>query len=203
MTINKQLPSWENEMTFSVTNANLRRVETGIALGLAVLFVFAGCSQPEDSSAAKTPPKSDYNASHLVLDAEPDGGQQIIAARESAKDAEEIVLIGRIGGSLNPWVDGRAAFSVVDSSLPACSDNKADGESCSCKTPWDYCCETDKLPNAMALVKFVESDGSPVKHDARAIFGLKELQTVVVKGTAQRDDAGNLTVLANAMYVRK
>ncbi len=100
------------------------------------------------------------------------------------------MMVGRIGGSLNPWVDDRGAFSIVDPSLLACSDEKEEGEPCSCKTPWDYCCETDKLPDAMALVKFVESDGSVVNHDARKVFNLVELQTVVVKGKAQRDDAG-------------
>ena len=54
----------------------------------------------------------------------------------------------------------------------------------------------------MALVKFVESDGSVVNHDARKVFNLVELQTVVVKGKAKRDDAGNLTILADGMFVR-
>ena len=44
--------------------------------------------------------------------------------------------------------------------------------------------------------------GSVVRHDARATFGLKELQTVVIRGTAERDDAGNLTVLATGMFVK-
>jgi hypothetical protein len=33
-------------------------------------------------------------------------------------------------------------------------------------------------------------------------LGAKELSTVVVKGKAKRDDAGNLTVLASGVYVR-
>jgi hypothetical protein len=32
---------------------------------------------------------------------------------------------------------------------------------------------------------------------------VKELSTVVIKGKAQRDDAGNLTVLANGVFVKK
>jgi hypothetical protein len=55
----------------------------------------------------------------------------------------------------------------------------------------------------MALVKFVDSSGVIVKHDAKANFGVKELDTVIIKGTAERDDAGNLTVLASGMFVRK
>lgn len=162
-----------------------------------VLVLVAGCAKTESE------PVATYDGSKFILATEPDSGQDIIAARENVKDADEVIVVGRIGGSLNPWVDGRAAFSIVDPSLLACSDEKEDGEPCSCKTPWDYCCETDKLPNAMALVKFVENDGSVVKHDAREIFGVEELQTVVIKGTAERDDAGNLTILASGMFVRK
>jgi len=32
---------------------------------------------------------------------------------------------------------------------------------------------------------------------------VKELQTVVVQGIAKRDEAGNLTVQATGLYVRK
>ena len=111
----------------------------------------------------------------------------------------EIGAVGRIGGSTNPWVEGRASFEIVDSTLKACSDIPGD----TCKTPWDYCCQTDKLPKSKALVKVVDASGTPVKSDARELLKLKELQTVVVRGKAKRDDAGNLTVLASGVYVRK
>jgi hypothetical protein len=165
--------------------------------GLLTIVWVVGCSEP-----AVEVRKSNYDGAKFVLPSEPTGGQNVIEARESSSDGEYIVIIGRIGGGLNPWVDDRAAFTIVDPTLLACSDAKEDGETCSCKTPWDYCCETDKLAGATALVKFVESDGSVVGHDARAVFGLTELQTVVIQGTADRDDAGNLTVLATGMFVK-
>ena len=80
----------------------------------------------------------------------------------------------------------------------ACNDREGDD----CPTPWDYCCETDRLPQATALVKIVDSAGKLVAIDARKLLPLKELQTVVVPGTAQRDEAGNLTILANGVYVK-
>jgi hypothetical protein len=167
--------------------------------GIALIGLLIGCA----NQVADIEPSADYDGSKFVLSSEPDGGENVIAVRESAQDADDVVIVGRIGGGKNPWVDGRAAFQIVDPSLPACSDEKADGEPCSCKTPWDYCCETDKLPAAMALVQFVESDGTVVKHDARKVFELEELQTVVVKGKAKRDDSGNLTIMAEGMFVRK
>jgi hypothetical protein len=54
----------------------------------------------------------------------------------------------------------------------------------------------------MATVKVVDGDGQTVKGDARQLLGLKELNTVVVKGRARRDEAGNLTVLASGLYRR-
>lgn len=170
-----------------------------------VLFtsLLAGCAN-ENQSEVKNSTRSDsYDASKFILADEPEGGRNVIATRLDSQDADEIVVIGRIGGSPDPWVDGRAAFTIVDASVLACSDAKADGEPCSCTTPWDYCCETDILPTAMVLVTFVESDGSIVKQSARNIFDIKELQTVVIQGTAKRDDAGNLKVLATGMFVRQ
>lgn len=136
---------------------------------------------------------------HFVMEAEPNDAQDVIAARGTAENEQEVVLVGRIGGSENPWVDGRAIFTVVDHSLKACTEIPGDN----CPTPWDYCCATDKLKSSTALVKIVGEDGQPVKTDARELLGVRELTEVVVKGKAQRDDAGNLTVLATGVYVKK
>ena len=134
-----------------------------------------------------------------MLDEEPDGATDVIRVREEANDGDEVVLVGRIGGSVNPWVDGRAAFSIVDGSLRACSDIPGDD----CTEPWDYCCETDRLPSSTALIKIVDDRGELVKTDARQLLDVKELSTVVIKGSAQRDDAGNLTILASGVYLKK
>lgn len=184
-------------MTLNISN----HCVSSFALSALLIFSFAfvGCSQ---TTTDEIDLASNYDASKFVLDSEPADGKNVISARDTSKDEEDIVVIGRIGGGLNPWVEGRAAFQIVDPSLLACSDETEEGEICSCTTPWDYCCETDKLPGAMALVQFVEDDGSIVKADARKVFDIKELQTVVVKGKAKRDEAGNLTILASGMFVR-
>ncbi len=53
------------------------------------------------------------------------------------------------------------------------------------------------------MVKVVDENGFPVKADARELLKVKELTTIVVKGKAIRDDAGNLTILASGVYVKK
>lgn len=164
--------------------------------------VLAGCNA---SSSPATPGAAgsavslpSVEGAKYLLPAEPAGAQPIVEAKEQAKNDDEVVVVGRIGGDVNPWIEGRAAFSLVDLSLKACSDIHGDG----CPTPWDYCCETDKLGQARTLVKVVDADGKPLATDARTLLGVKELQTLVVKGKAQRDETGNLTVLASGIYVR-
>ena len=174
-----------------------------VLIGGLVLIVgiMIGCGNSKTDTVKKA--GNQVDGSSFLLAAEPEGVLGVKAARESVQDNDEVVVVGRIGGGLNPWVDERAAFQIVDPSLLACSDDKEEGESCSCKTPWDYCCETDKLPTAMALVQFSDESGNVIRQDARSLFNLAELQTVVVKGTAKRDDAGNLTIIADGLYVKK
>lgn len=135
----------------------------------------------------------------FVLPEEPGEVQTVIDVRQSAKDGDEVVLVGKIGGSENPWIEGRAIFTLVDESLKSCDQIPGDN----CPAPWDYCCATDKLRDASALIKFVDEHGQPVKTDARELLGVRELTQVVVKGKAKRDDAGNLTVLASGVFVKK
>ncbi|MDA0281783.1 MAG: hypothetical protein O3B13_14745 [Planctomycetota bacterium] len=169
-------------------------------IALAGLALVVGCAQEPatEPSSNTTPSAPAIDGSRFLLKTEPADAATVIEAREQAQDGADVILVGRIGGSENPWVDGRAAFSIVDQTLKACSDIPGD----ECKKPWDYCCETHKLPASTALVKFVDADGQPLKADARKLLSLRELQTVVVRGKAKRDEAGNLTVLASGLFVR-
>lgn len=168
-----------------------------------IVVVLVGCgkqpAEPTGEGSQPTQGVSNVDGAAFLLADDPAEAVDVIQVREKAKDGDDIVIVGRIGGSQNPWIDGRAAFSIVDSSLKACSDIEGD----SCPMPWDYCCETDKLPGATALVKVVDEAGDLVKADAKSLLGVKELSTVVVQGKAQRDDAGNLTVLAQGIFVRE
>jgi hypothetical protein len=170
-----------------------------LLLGLSAL---AGCSRDTASQSESDQPVTETvaatAAADLLLVSEPAGAGGVIAVRQQASDGDDVVVVGRIGGSENPWIEGRAAFSIVDNSLKACSDIEGDG----CPVPWDYCCETSRLADASALVKVVDADGNLIAEDAKQLLGVRELSTVVAKGKAQRDEAGNLTVLASAIYVK-
>jgi hypothetical protein len=173
-----------------------------LTTAMSAVVASTGCSKAPEKSGTATAPtaaaKPSPEGEKLILPADVTESQTVIAARESVKDGDEVAVVGRIGGSVDPWIKGRAAFTIVDPTLMSCSDNPGDG----CPTPWDYCCDTDRLPKATAMVKFVDAEGKSVETDARELLGVKELQTVVVKGKAQRDEAGNLTVLASGLFVR-
>jgi hypothetical protein len=135
--------------------------------------------------------------SKFLLEEEPEDPTDVIAFRKAAKDQNEAVVVGRIGGRKTPWVKNAAAFSIVDRSLKPCNEIEGDN----CPAPWDYCCENN-LPKATVLVMLVDDAGKLVREDARKLLGVKELQTVVVQGKAKRDKAGNVTLMASKIFVR-
>ena len=105
-------------------------------------------------------------------------------------------MVGLIGGSSKPFVDGLAAFTIVDPKVPYCANDEG------CPTPWDYCCQTEAVKDNIATIKVVDEAGKPVAGDVKAMLNVKELSTVVVQGKAKRDDLGNLTVAASNVFVR-
>lgn len=161
-------------------------------LGLSVASVGCGSSQSTTATeGGATGDSAQYLAASEPADAVPVG-----EARQSSEDGQEVTLVGLIGGSTEPFVDGLAAFTIVDPKVPYCAADEG------CPTPWDYCCTQDQVKDNIATIKVVDGSGSPVATDARELLAVKELSTVVVKGTANRDDQGNLTVSANQVFVK-
>lgn len=158
----------------------------------------AGCSQSGDQEHAAVtapsrpavPPDPAFLLTERPADVLPVG-----EAVEQTQSDDMVSIEGRIGGSEAPFVDGMAAFTIVDPKVHWCADDEG------CPTPWDYCCNTDQLKGNMALVKIVGADGQPVNKDARDLVGVKELSLVVVEGKVVRDEQGNLTLLAEKVYV--
>ena len=164
-------------------------------MSLCVLTLIVGCSTSETSeSALSSQPSAD--GARFVTTTEPADAISVGEARKSAQDDQEVTLIGRIGGSSEPFVDGLVAFTIVDLQVPHCSADEG------CPTPWDYCCTQDQVKENIATVKFVDASGNPLPGNAREVLGVKELSTIVVQGKATRDEQGNLTVAATKVFVR-
>ena len=161
--------------------------------GMLVLVagLAAGCSQPSQTS-----PTDAVKASEpaYLLTEKPAGAQGVAAARRSEAQGE-VAVEGLIGGSEKPFVEGVAAFTIVDPAVPHCGAGEG------CPTPWDYCCNTDQLKDNTAMVKIVGANGKTVSKDARELLGVQELSKVIVHGKARQDEEGNLTVLADKVYV--
>ena len=163
---------------------------TGLIVAV-MLLVAAGC---KDKGQAEKPA---IDGTPYLLTSQPADPLEVRELLGQAKDGDEVMVIGRIGGELMPWVEGLAMFNLVDSSLVPCNEIPGD----ECPFPWDYCCD----PNVAAsrtLVEIVDKKGSTVAEDARRLLGVTELQTIVVKGTARKDGDGNVTLIATGIFVK-
>lgn len=174
-----------------------------IALSLPALAVAAlsGCNKeaeapaPAPAEAAATVPASIY------LAAAPEGAQDIAPVKAVAKVGDEVVVRGRIGGRVEPFVSGRAVFTLTDATLPSCADMGEDH----CPTPWDYCCEDrENLVASTATVRIVGPDGQPLKADLNGPHGVRPMAEVFVVGkVAEADGQGNLVIDATGLYANQ
>lgn len=167
-------------------------------LGIVSLTVATGCGTATDSAVVQATAVS-VDGSKYLLNEEPDGAVGVIAARETAEDGKPLIMVGRIGGLKNPWVDGRAAFTLLDASMEVVTEGEemTDGAICT-----NDCCN-DKRMTCTALVKIVDPKGSLISVDTRKLLGVKEADMIVVQGRAQKDGKGNFVMLAERVYIRE
>jgi len=164
----------------------------------ALLAISSGCGTAPGSAPQSSQAAAAVDASQYKLTEEPDGAVGVIAAREATDDGDPVVLVGRVGGSEQPWVDGRAAFTLLDASMSVVAEGEDSGEGEICAGD---CCATERL-HCTTLVKIVNSQGQLVKIDSRELLGLKVSDMVVVKGTVKKDENGNFVMLASGVYNR-
>ena len=169
-----------------------------LLLSVLMLAINTGCGSSPSPAAQPSNTAANIDASQFKLSEEPDGAVGVIAARESAEDGAPLVLVGRIGGSARPWVEGRAAFTLLDASMSVVAEGEDSGEGEVCTGD---CCATERL-NCTTLVKIVDEQGQLVLVDSRELLGLKESDMVVVRGTAKKDDSGNFVMLAKGVFIR-
>lgn len=128
--------------------------------------------------------------------AEPVAVKQLKA---QAQVGDEVTMRVVVGGEVSVFVPGRAIMKVVDAEIK----NLCLGLGDSCKTPWDYCCETtDNLKLHRATIKVVDAQGKTIRADLKGAGQVKELKTLIIKGVvAQGSDENNLVVNAQGIYV--
>lgn len=170
------------------------------AVSLAAVLALAGCGGGGTPSQAAAPkPAAEALPAGLLLTAAPARAKEVAVARKEAKPGDTIVVRGRIGG-VHPFGSGSAIFTVVDSSLPACNEKPGD----TCAKPWDFCCDTPKLPTHSAAVQVLGASGKILRTDLQSAAGLGYLDTVVVTGAVDAaSDANNLVVNATGIFVEQ
>lgn len=105
-------------------------------LGGAVALVIIGCTRTDPTPKnAPNPKASDEAKAKYLLASEPAGAKGVIDIKKEAKDGDQVVVVGRIGGSKEPFTKGRVSFTLVDPSFVPCNEK---GEEDS-ETPWDFC----------------------------------------------------------------
>ena len=164
----------------------LRHIFVPVVLLLSAIAI-AGCAKSDSPSAAVDP--------RYLLPSEPATSMGVVDFKEQAKAGETVSVIGRVGGGIKPWIEGRAAFLLVDTGAPLPNPDAKCGPECA------HCAQ--ELASATTVVKFVDEQGKTIAIDSRQLLGLKEEETVVVKGVAKRDDEGNVALMASGIFIKR
>jgi len=171
-------------------------------LALSILssaLALASCGKNETSQVNAPSPGQDSAASAQILLAEaPAALVSVGKARQEAQPGQEITLIGKVGGTLNPIAESYATFVLADQTVYFCDEMPND----TCETPWDACCEDPaKLAANRASVVFLNEQGQPLPLDLSQTAQLQKLALVSVTGiVAPTSSPENLIVHANGLY---
>jgi hypothetical protein len=166
-----------------------------LAVPIAIVITLGvwSCSKSDDAKKSAPPAASNLPDSFWLKTA-PADAKPVAEVRANAKTGDKVVVTGFVGGSTEPFTGGAAALTLVDASVKACTEDH-------CPTPWDYCCEpVENLRKNMVTIEFREK-GTLLKTSARGFHGLDHSKKAVVAGEAKRDEAGNVVVIANGVYI--
>ena len=170
----------------------MKHLAYSLLLLVPFLVLACGAETPDgDSSSASTSGLPDS----YWLTSDPADARDVAAARADLTDGATVTVRGVIGGSKRPFVDGLAAFTLVDPALEPCSEEEG------CRTPWDYCCfDPQTIAENSVTVEF--RNGDAVRSESLlGVRGLDHLASVVVQGTAELDSQGNVTIVASGVRV--
>ena len=155
---------------------------------LVVLLVSAvavvGCAKSESLTAIDP---------QFLLPSEPASSIGVLDFKEKAKAGESVSVSGRVGGGIKPWIEGRAAFLLVDNNAPL--------PSAECGPDCPHCAA--EIAASSTVVKFLDNDGKMIAIVSRQLLGIKEQEEVVVSGVAKRDEKGNVAIMASGIFIKR
>lgn len=158
---------------------------------VALMLGLAGCGQRAD-------PQLESLRRQLLLDVEPSHPTTVAALMEQPRDAEEVVLVGRIdAGQFDPFDRTLAAFTLSD--LPQDEHATEGHDAATC--PF---CKRRAAKAPRAFVQLVGSDGAPLRIPAPELLGLEKGQVVVALGRGRANPELNVYQLdARQVFLRK
>lgn len=170
---------------------------------IVLAAALAACGGGEDAKkadGAAAPSEGAGLPADVLAAQEPAGARDVADVKATAKEGDEVVVRGVVGGDAKPIVSGRAVFTMGDEKgLALCL-----GEGESCPTPWDACCmDPDSKAANTLTVQVVGPDGRPLAADVGA-SGVAPMAHVVVAGkVGPRPDPKVLVVTATKVHVAK
>ena len=174
------------------------KLPTIITAFAAVTLV--SCNSKDNGDADAKPPSVDLSLQAVLLASVPDGAVTITEARKNPTPGTEVVISGKIMGKMDPFVKGRALLTLGDpSKIVSCDLMPED----SCETPWDVCCDDPAtIAKSIVAIQVLGDDGRPLKHGLKGLGGMRELSSLVVKGTvAEGSSANNLLINATGIHI--
>lgn len=170
-----------------------------IALLTVALFLYS-CGKDEVKAPEKIKVEVEL-PSGLFSSSNIDGAVSVIEARK-LKAGDKVKVHGKIMGTTDPFIKGRALFVIGDpTKLTSCDLRPGDD----CPAPWDVCCDEDKDIAAGTLsVQVVDEDGKIMKAGLEGKSGLKKLSKVIIEGVvASNSSADAMTINAERIFIKK
>jgi hypothetical protein len=159
---------------------------------LLLLVLGTGCGSTP-TTAPEEQPRPGPSPLAFLVDRQPEDSRGVFEIKKEGQNGEEVVVAGRIGGP-NPFVRGRAVFTIVDTTLePSGVEGNAN--------PWEFA-EMDrvKLAQASLTVRVVDGNDETLLQDAREFFDLRPGQLVIVFGKLRREGGVTVSVIARSLF---
>ena len=154
--------------------------------------------------AAPTAPEAPAGTFPAALFTAPAAGDPVGVGvmKPKAAEGDRVLIVGRIGGSEQPFLADRAMFVLVDPSVKLCGEDDPGDDHC--KTPWDFCCEPrENLRRMSVSIVANGADGAPITPTLLGQGGLRPGSRVVVEGTvATVGPDGAATIAAERIAAR-
>ncbi len=166
-----------------------------LALVAGIGGLIVGCDRQDAPSAAVN---AEPLPEGLVVSSIEGEAIEVLAAKASAGEGDEVILRGVIGGGAAPFSADRAIFTLLDRSTGTC--DKIPGDNC--PTPWDACCEpAETLVANSATIQVTNPSGQPIKATLNGVDGIAPLKQVVVRGKVQSKSDRTIVINAESIQV--